>query len=283
MILQMIEERAAAGVIVQRPAERVLDEPGLVLFRRDLPEFLEPDPELRRLATFRKLEAGNELLGQGAAHTLAEQRVFSAQLHATRVAVFVVTILRDAHVAGGDAGDFAIGSDEHLCGREAGIDLDTEPLRLCRQPAADVAERNDEVAVVRHQRWHEKIGHAQRTGRPEPIKAIVNDLRLDRRVGLHAPLGQERVEADRIDHRAGKDVRPDFRSLLHDNDGELGVELLQANRSGEPGGSRAHDYDIELHRFARGKFLGRHRCPSGPHRGRRRGLRSTSRPPNAIF
>jgi hypothetical protein len=170
----------------------------------------------------------------------------------------VVTILRDAHVAGGDAGDFAIGADEHLRGREPGIDIDAELLRLGRQPAADIAERNNEVAVVRHQRRHEKIGDAQRPGRSEPVEAIVGHRRLDRRVGLRSPRGEERVEADRIDYSAGKDVRPDFRAFLHDHDDEVGVQLLQTDRSGEPSRSRAHDYDIERHRFARGKLLGPH-------------------------
>src|SRR5204862_6219180 len=40
IVVEVIEERAAAGGIIERPAERVLDEPQLVLVRRDLPKLL---------------------------------------------------------------------------------------------------------------------------------------------------------------------------------------------------------------------------------------------------
>src|SRR5258706_6501032 len=50
IVVEVIEERAAAGGIVERPAERVLDQSRLVLVRRDLPELLQAQAELLRLA-----------------------------------------------------------------------------------------------------------------------------------------------------------------------------------------------------------------------------------------
>ena len=50
----VIEERAAAGAVVERPAERVLHEAGLVLLRLDLPQLLEADAVLLRLAALRR-------------------------------------------------------------------------------------------------------------------------------------------------------------------------------------------------------------------------------------
>ena len=50
IVVVVIEERAAAGRIVQRPAERMLDQALLVLGGIDLPDFLQPDAEFRRLA-----------------------------------------------------------------------------------------------------------------------------------------------------------------------------------------------------------------------------------------
>ena len=50
VVIVMIEEWAAAGRIVQRPAERVLDQALLVFCGIDLPDFLQPDAEFRRLA-----------------------------------------------------------------------------------------------------------------------------------------------------------------------------------------------------------------------------------------
>ena len=50
IVLDMIEERAASGLRVERPAERVLDAAGLVLRRIDLPEFLQADAVFLRIA-----------------------------------------------------------------------------------------------------------------------------------------------------------------------------------------------------------------------------------------
>ncbi len=50
LILHVIDERAAAGGIVERPAESVLHQAGMMFFRRDFPEFLQPDAEFLRLA-----------------------------------------------------------------------------------------------------------------------------------------------------------------------------------------------------------------------------------------
>ena len=91
-----------------------------------------------------------------------------AQLHAAREAVRRLAVLADAHVAGGDADDLAVRVVEHLGGGEARIDLDAERLRLGGEPAADVAERDDEVAVVGHQRRHQEVRQRERAGRSEP-------------------------------------------------------------------------------------------------------------------
>ena len=50
VVVVVIEERAAAGGIIQRPAERMLDQAFLVFCGIDLPDFLQADAEFRRLA-----------------------------------------------------------------------------------------------------------------------------------------------------------------------------------------------------------------------------------------
>ena len=50
IVVEVIEERAAAGAVVERPAERVLDEAAAVFVRRDLPQLLQADAEFLRLA-----------------------------------------------------------------------------------------------------------------------------------------------------------------------------------------------------------------------------------------
>src|SRR6185503_9474387 len=82
LVLEMVEERAAAGPIVERPAEGVLRQTGSMLLRRNLPQLLQTDAELWRIAILVELEALDELLGQRPTRSLGEQRVFGAQFHA---------------------------------------------------------------------------------------------------------------------------------------------------------------------------------------------------------
>ena len=82
VVVEVIEERAAAGAVVERPAERVLHQAGRVLVRRDLPQLLQPDAEFLRLAIAGELERCDQRLGEDAARAFGEQRVLGAQLHA---------------------------------------------------------------------------------------------------------------------------------------------------------------------------------------------------------
>src|SRR4051812_22116710 len=65
-----------------------------------------------------------------------------------------------------------------------------------------------------------------------------------------APARQQPVDADRVDHRAGQDVGADLRSLLQEHDGEVGIDLLEADRRGETGRPGADDHHVEFHAFA---------------------------------
>ena len=169
----------------------------------------------------------------------------------------VVAVLGDAHVAGGDAGDRVI-LEQHLGGGKAGIDFDAERFRLLRQVAADIAERDDESAVIAHQRRHQRIRHPHRAGKPEHIKAVRRDRGAHRRL-LVPPFREEKIEPDRIDHRAGENMRADLGTLLHHDDGGFGRELLEPDRGGKAGRPGADDDNVELHRLASGKV----RCIHG--------------------
>ena len=86
----------------------------------------------------------------------------------------------------------------------------------------------------------------------EQIEAVLGDRGLDRRV-LAAPVGDQAIEPDRVDHRAGEDMRADLRALLHHDDGRFRRELLQPDRGGKAGRPGADDDDVEFHRLAGGK------------------------------
>ena len=100
-----------------------------MLVRRDLPQLLQADAEFLRLAVLRQAEALDQHLGEAAARALGEQRVLAAQLHAAGEARFVVSVLADAHVAGGDAGDRVV-LEQHLGGGKARIDFNAERFGL---------------------------------------------------------------------------------------------------------------------------------------------------------
>ncbi len=160
-----------------------------------------------------------------------------------------LAILADAHVAGGDARHAAFLVVEHLGRGEARIDLDAQRFRLLRQPAADIAEADDEVALVVHLRRRGQLDRA----RGRQIKEVIlAHRRLDRSATL-LPVREKLVERARLEHRTGEDVRTHLRALLDHADGELAVllggQLLQTDRGREPARPRPDDDHVELHRF----------------------------------
>ena len=72
-----------------------------------------------------------------------------------------MTVARDAHVAGDDAFDLAIATDDEIRGRKSGIDFHAQRFSFARQPAADIAEAGDVISMIAHQRRHQEIWNAQ--------------------------------------------------------------------------------------------------------------------------
>ncbi len=60
-------------------------------------------------------------------------------------------------------------------------------------------------------------------------------------------------------------MRADLGAFLDHDHIDFGRDLLELDGGGEPGGARADDHDVELHRFAGGQLFGGfgHR-PSSP-------------------
>ena len=50
-------------------------------------------------------------------------------------------------------------------------------------------------------------------------------------------------------------MRADLGALLDHHDGDVGRELLQPDRGGEPGRAGADDHHVEFHRLAGGQFV----------------------------
>ena len=165
----------------------------------------------------------------------------------------------------------AVVIEQHLGGGKAGIDFDAQRFRLGCEPAADIAEGDDIVAVIVHQRRHHQIGQTHRAVRRKPIEAVVADLGLDRTVFV-SPVRNEPVEADGIDDGAREDVRADLGALLDHDHAGVGRKLFEPDRGREPGGPRADDHHVEFHRVAGRQFVSAHqssgrRSCSGPMPG----------------
>ena len=156
VLAEMIEERAAAGAVMQRPAHGVLHEARAMLLLRHLPQLFQPDAVFLRSALGIEAEAPDELLGERAARAFGEKRVLAGERDARRVAVLVRAVAGDAHIAGDDAFDLAVRTEHGVGDGDARVDLDAEGLRLLAEPAAQAAEAADIAAVIAHQRRHEK-------------------------------------------------------------------------------------------------------------------------------
>ena len=119
-----------------------------------------------------------------------------------------------------------------------------------RKPATDIAERDDVVAVIAHQRRHQHVGQPQRSRRSEHQEMIRRHRRLERMVAFGAPIGQQAVDADRVDDGTGQDMGADLAALFQNDDRQFGIELLEPDGCSEPCGAGADDHDVKLHAFA---------------------------------
>ena len=255
ILAEVIHERAArAAGLRQRPALRVHDQALLEGGRIDLPQLLDADAELLRIDAGAQVELAEQHLRQRAPRALGDQRVLGVQFHAGRVGVLVRAVLGHAHVAGGDALHRAVLVVEDFGRGKARIDLDAERLGLLAEPAADFAQAHDVVAVIVHQARQREIGETERARLGQPQELVVGDVRLDRRA-FFLPVGNEFVQADRVDHRARQDVGSDLGALLENADRDLvialGRELLQTDRRRQPGRAATNDHHVVFHCLAR--------------------------------
>ena len=137
-----------------------------MLVRRDLPQLFQADAILLVIAFLIECKPRNELFRERAARPFTEQDIFPDELHAAHIGVLLPATARNAHIAGRHATHRAVIVVKDFACREAGINLDTERLGLLGQPAAEVSETCDVVAVVVHERRHQKVGQPDRPSFP---------------------------------------------------------------------------------------------------------------------
>ncbi len=249
IVLDMIEEGAAIGVAAQRPAHGMDDLAGYVLGRIDLPQLLDPDAIGLGIDALPQIEAMDQGLGERASATLGEQGQPSVQLDARREIPRRLAVLAHAHLAGRNTLHPAGLVIEHLRRGEARIDLHPQPLGLLGEPAAEIAQADDVIALVVH------LGRRRQAERAllrQQQEIVVDRRRVEGR-SLLPPVGDQLIEGNGLEDRAGEDMGADLGSLLDDADRGLaprgGGELLQADRRRQAGGAAADDHHVIAHRF----------------------------------
>ncbi len=227
IVFQVIQERAAIGLGIQRPADGVQDFALFVILGFDFPQFLDADAVgLRVRGTARRAHGAQveflfQLLAEVPAAAFGEQGVFGVQLHARLMVRAGGAVAVQAHVAGGDALDRAVVVEQNLGGGETGVDFRAHGLGLFTQPAAQQAERDDVIAVVLHLRRRRQT---QRARRAQQHEAVLGRRGVERRA-LFLPVGDQLVQRAGLEHGARQNVRADFRAFLDDADRAFRVHL----------------------------------------------------------
>ncbi len=249
IVLQVIKERAAIGIAGERPADGMDDPAGLVLGRVDFPQLLDADGESLRIDALTQLEPLEQCLGERAATALGEQCQAPMKLYAGGEIVGGLAVPAHAHIARGGALHPAVLVVKHFGGGKSGIDLDPQPFRLPGEPAAEVAQAGDVIAVVVHLR---RRGQTDGVLGGQKDKIIVG-RRGEQRGASLLPIRNQLIERARLDDRAGKNMGADFRALLDDADGSLaallGRQLLQTDRSRQTRRAAADHYHVITHRL----------------------------------
>src|SRR5690606_6357747 len=148
----------------------------LVFGRIDVPDFLDADAVVLGVGFRVQVIALGQLFADMTAAAFGEQCVLGTQFHAGGVhAVLRIAFTVHAQVAGDDPAHHAVFVDQCFLGGEARVDLNAQVLGLLSQPAAQIAQGNDVVALVVHGLRHKKIGQfAGAGGASQHINVVAN-------------------------------------------------------------------------------------------------------------
>lgn len=198
----VVEERTATGAIFREwPASAVHHGAGFVFFGINLPQFFDAEAVVLWIAIRIQLETFDEFFAQVATTTFGKQGITAAQFDARFEAWLLFTILIPTHVAGNDTFYLPRLVDDQIRRRITGKDIDPGLLRLLAQPATEVAQTGDIVALVVHGAWHQHVGHTDRTGRAgEEHDPIFRYRRIEWRA-LLPPVGKEFGQGAAFEYR----------------------------------------------------------------------------------
>ena len=102
VVVTVVKIRAGCCTFCSRPPRSVNNKSLLVLGGVDIPDFLEAETVMLRVAALIQLERSYKLLPKMPPTAFSEYCIFGVELHSRHVRVPVTAIGSDAHVAGGD-------------------------------------------------------------------------------------------------------------------------------------------------------------------------------------
>ena len=218
---------------------------------RDLPDLLHAElPYLRLVAA--QPEVVDRDAGEMALRSLGEHGHLGDEVGAGLEVAHRLALAVLALVAGADADDAAV-RDEQLLGGSLGEDHRAALLRALAEPAAELREREDDVAVVAHRR---RRRDAQRRATRQHVDGLAVHLAVARHVLDAVAIAEEASQRARVDDRAGEQVRTGLLALLDERDRHLAElvrdlrvlleKLAEADRAGETCRAAAHDQDADL-------------------------------------
>ena len=176
------------------------------------------------------------------------------QLEPRLIIGLVRAVARHAHVAGRDALHAAVLVEQDLGGREAREDLHAQLFGLARQPTAQVPQASRIGALVVQERRRPQVRQVELALLGQHPVDVLRHRHFGQRAAVVAPLGQQLVQAARVDHRARQDVGADFAALFQHANRNVGLflrrELFQPDRRAEAGRPRTDDHHVIRHGLA---------------------------------
>ena len=247
-LFQMIQKRAAVNIGRKRPADGVQNPPRRGFGR--VPQFFDSERVSLRVGMFAQIKLLHRRLRQRAAASFGENCIRRAQFNAGLIVRAARAVFADAHFAGRRAAYRAVFAVERFRSGEAGENIHARRFRLRAQPRRHAPQTDDIVSFVMHLRRRRQADFFLRG---EKTKLVFDDFRLNRRVFL-SPIGNELVQRARLQHRAGENVRADFRAFFYQADIDFALllrgDLFQPQSRRQPRRPAADNQHIKLQNFA---------------------------------
>src|SRR5690554_467071 len=253
-ILEVIQKGAAGRTgFIKRPAGGMHHQARLVFGRVDVPQFLDPDAVVLRVFTLIEFEVPDQAFAQVTTTAFGKQGVLGTQLHTRHVTVFLGAIPGNTHIAGDHAFNLTILDDGFRRGK-ARIHLNAQLLGLFGQPAAQVAQADDVVAMVVHVPGHKRIRDLDGLFLIAHQENIIPGYRRIQRRAALLPVREELVQGGGLEHGTGEDVRADFRAFFYYTNGQFFAgflgQLHNTADSRQACRSATDDHNVQFHRYA---------------------------------